>query len=247
MPKRGNRNQAPARVAFAGIVRELGAAADPKRAAASRWFFKTGKGQYGEGDRFLGISTPDLRRIALRYRNLRLKDVERLLRSPIHEHRSAGFEILVAQYSRGESDQREKIFRFYLGHTPCANNWDLVDGSAPYIVGEHLKTKPRAVLDELAGSKLVWERRIAIVATLALIREGELEDTFRIAEKLLSDQHDLIHKAVGWMLRETGKISDVRLRKFLQRHYERIPRTTLRYAIERFPAPERRRLLAGVF
>ncbi|HTS11404.1 MAG TPA: DNA alkylation repair protein [Candidatus Limnocylindrales bacterium] len=247
MPKRANRNQAPARVAFAGIVRELGAAADPKRAAVSRWFFKTGKGQYGEGDRFLGISTPDLRRIALRYRNLRLKDVERLLRSPIHEHRSAGFEILVAQYSRGESDQREKIFRFYLGHTRCANNWDLVDGSAPYIVGEHLKTKPRAVLDKLAESKLVWERRIAIVATVALIREGELEDTFRIAEKLLSDQHDLIHKAVGWMLRETGKISDTRLRKFLQRHYERIPRTTLRYAIERFPAPERRRLLAGIF
>jgi 3-methyladenine DNA glycosylase AlkD len=127
------------------------------------------------------------------------------------------------------------------------NNWDLVDGSAPYIVGEHLKTRSRHERDRLSASKILWERRIAIVATLALIRAGEVEDSFRIAKTLLSDRHDLIHKAVGWMLRETGKVSADKLRAFLKRHYEAIPRTTLRYAIERFPVTERRRILAGTF
>lgn len=235
------------KTAFRDLVRELRASADPKRAAASRWFFKTGKGQYGEGDRFLGLSAPVLRKTALRYRDLSLKDVERLLRSPIHEHRCAGFEILVAQYERGDEAQRERIFRFYLRHTRCANNWDLVDGSASYIVGQHLKTRSRSLLDRLARSKSLWERRIAIISTLALIRSGKIEDTFRIAEKLLGDPHDLIHKAVGWMLREAGKASGDDLRRFLQRHYSRMPRTTLRYAIERFPAAERRRILRGTF
>jgi 3-methyladenine DNA glycosylase AlkD len=229
------------------VIRELRAAGSPKRAAVSLWFFKTGKGQYGEGDRFLGVAVPALRRIAIRHRDLTLRDVERLLQSPIHEHRTAGFEILVAQYERGDAAQRERLYRFYLRHTRCANNWDLVDASAPYIVGEHLKTQPRGMLDTLAQSNLIWERRIAIVATLVLIRAGELNDTFRIAEVLLSDRHDLIHKAVGWMLRETGKISPDKLRKFLRRHYKRMPRTALRYAIERFPAAERRRMLAGIF
>lgn len=236
-----------ARLAFRKLVGELRASADPKRAAASRWFFKTGKGQYGEGDRFLGLSAPVLRKTALRYRELSLKDIERLLRSPIHEHRAAGFEILVEQYQRGDEARRETIFRFYLRHTRCANNWDLVDGSAPYIVGQHLKTRSRRLLDRLARSKSLWERRIAIISTLALIRSGEVADTFRIAEKLFSDPHDLIHKAVGWMLREAGKVFPDRLRAFLQRHYARIPRTALRYAIERFPARERRRILRGAF
>jgi 3-methyladenine DNA glycosylase AlkD len=229
------------------LIHELKAAADPKRAKASLWFFKTGKGQYGEGDRFLGMTAAVLRQIALSYRDLRLTDIQLLLRSPIHEHRSAGFQILVAQYERGNDAQRERIFRFYLRHTQCANNWDLVDASAPYIVGEHLKTRPRDLLDRLAGSKLLWERRIAIVSTLMLIKDGEVEDTFRIAEKLLSDPHDLIHKAVGWALRETGKVSPDALRAFLQKHYAQIPRTTLRYAIERFPAAERKETLAGKF
>lgn len=229
------------------LVRELRAPADPKRAAASRWFFKTGKGQYGEGDRFIGLAVPILRKIALRYRSLSLRDIKRLLASPIHEYRLTAFEILVAKYEAGDEVQRDEIFAFYLEHSRSANNWDLVDASAPYIVGEHLKTRPRRVLDRLAGSKNMWERRIAIVSTLALIRSGDLNDTFRVAERLLSDEHELIHKAVGWMLRETGKVSPNDLRKFLKRNYTRLPRTTLRYAIERIPVRERRRMLAGAF
>jgi 3-methyladenine DNA glycosylase AlkD len=134
-----------------------------------------------------------------------------------------------------------------LRHTRNVNNWDLVDGSARYIVGEHLKTRQRNLLDRLARSKLIWERRIAMVSTLALIRSGEIEDTFRIAEKLLSDRHDLIHKAVGWMLRETGKVSPRALQRFLRDHYRRMPRTTLRYAIERFPEDRRQLMLVGKF
>jgi 3-methyladenine DNA glycosylase AlkD len=230
-----------------GLIRELRSAGDPKRAESSAWFFRTGKGEYGEGDRFLGVTVPVARKIALRYRNLEFGDIERLLASPIHEYRSVGFEILVAQYEGGGETERDKVFRFYLKHTHCANNWDLVDGSAPYIVGEHLKTRRRDLLDRLARSRLIWERRIAIVSTLTLIKSGEVEDTFRTAEKLLSDGHDLIHKAVGWALRETGKVSVRDLRSFLRRHYTRIPRTTLRYAIERFPVAQRKRMLAGTF
>ena len=221
--------------------------ADPKRAESSAWFFKTGKGQYGEGDRFLGISVPLQRKIALRYRDLGFGDIKRLLASPIHEHRCAGLEILVAQYERGDGAEREKIFQFYLRNARRANNWDLVDGSAPYIVGEHLKTRPRDLLDRLAVSKLLWERRIAIVSTLALIKEGDTEDAFRIAERLLSDKHDLIHKAVGWALREAGKVSRPALLRFLRVHFKSMPRTTLRYAIERFPPAQRNRILAGNF
>jgi 3-methyladenine DNA glycosylase AlkD len=229
------------------LLRDLKAAANPKRAEASAWFFKTGKGQYGEGDRFIGLTVPLLRRIALRYRALSIQDIAQLLRSPIHEYRLAAFEILVAQYERSDDVQREKIFRFYLRHTRCANNWDLVDASAPYIVGEHLKTRPRELLDRLAASKLIWERRIAIVSTFALIRNGETSDTLRIAETLLPDEHDLIHKAVGWALRETGKVAPDALRDFLRRHYAQIPRITLRYAIERFPLAQRKQILAGKF
>ena len=227
------------------LTREVRAFADTKRAASSAWFFKTGKGQYGEGDQFLGISVPNARKIALRYRDLEFNSIECLLASPIHEHRLIGLKILVTQYETGNEAQRGKVFRFYLKHTHCADNWDLVDGSAPYIIGEHLKTRPRNLLDRLARSKLIWERRIAIVSTFAFIRRGQIKDTFRIAEKLLSDEHDLIHKAVGWALRETGKVSAQELRSFLRRHYARIPRTTLRYAIEKFPVAQRKRILAG--
>ena len=227
------------------LIREIRSFADRRRAESSTWFFKTGKGEYGESDRFLGVSVPNARKVALRHRDLAFRDIERLLASPIHEHRFVGLEILVAQYERGLEAQRDKIFRFYLKHTRAANNWDLVDTSAPYIVGEHLKRRRRDLLDRLAQAKLIWERRIAIVSTFAFIRSGETEDTFRIAEKLLDDEHELIHKAVGWALREAGKVSTQKLRSFLGRHYARIPRTTLRYAIERFPLAERRRMLAG--
>jgi 3-methyladenine DNA glycosylase AlkD len=229
------------------VIRALAAAADPKRAATSAWFFKTGKGEYGEGDRFIGITVPVLRRIAVRHLEIPLADIGRLLASPIHEHRLAALEILVAQYERAGEDGRENIFRFYLRHAERANNWDLVDASAPYIVGEHLKTRSRSLLDELAASPNIWKRRIAIVSTFAFIRAGEIKDTFRIAEKLLGDEHDLIHKAAGWALREAGKVSQPALLNFLRRRYSSIPRTTLRYAIERLPAAQRKRILAGNF
>ena len=224
------------------LKKELAAEADPERARNLAWFFKTGKGQYGHGDRFIGLTVPVARRIAHRYIDLPLADVEKLLASPIHEHRFVALEILVAQYERGN----ELVFDFYLKHTKFVNNWDLVDTSAPYIVGQHLLTRPRKILYRLAKSKSLWERRIAIVSTMMFIRAGELDDTFAIARLLLADEHDLIHKAVGWMLRETGKHSAPALLHFLKQNYAALPRTTMRYAIERFPAAQRKRMLAGV-
>jgi 3-methyladenine DNA glycosylase AlkD len=229
------------------VERDLAAVADSKRAKGLAWFFKTGKGEYGEGDRFLGISVPEQRKIALRHVNLSLDDVARLLESPIHEHRFTALEILVAKYARADETNRSQIFAFYLRHSGRANNWDLVDTSAPYIVGEYLKRRPRKWLDRLAGSRNLWKRRIAIVSTLALVRSGEIDDTFRIAGKLLRDRHDLIHKAVGWALREAGKVSRPALLNFLRNHYASMPRTTLRYAIERFRPAQRRQILAGKF
>jgi len=224
------------------LKKELAAAADPERARNSAWFFKTGEGQYGHGDRFIGLTVPAMRRIARRYVHLPLTDVAKVLASPIHEHRFVALEILVAQYEQGDT----RIFNFYLKHTKFVNNWDLVDTSAPYIVGEHLLTRPRKILYRLAKSKNLWERRIAIVSTQTLIRDGEIEDTFAIAKILLPDEHDLIHKAVGWMLREAGKQSAPALVKFLKQHYAQMPRTALRYAIERFPAERRKKMLAGL-
>jgi 3-methyladenine DNA glycosylase AlkD len=229
------------------VERALAAVADPKRAKDLSWFFKTGEGEYGEGDRFLGITVPTQRKIALRHAALPLEDVARLLTSPIHEHRFTALEILVAQYARADEANRSRIVRFYLRNAERANNWDLVDTSAPYILGRHLKERPRELLDRLATSRNLWKRRIAIVSTLTLIRDGEIGDTFRIAEKLLGDRHDLIHKAVGWALREAGKVSRPALLKFLRAHYPSIPRTTLRYAIERFPATQRKKILRGAF
>ena len=228
-------------------MRELRAAGDPRRAAFVAGYFKAGEGEYGEGDRFLGISVPVLRQIARRHVGLSLSDLSRLLASPIHEHRSAALEILVAQYRCADKAQQEQIVAFYLRHTHRMNNWDLVDAAAYHILGEHLKTRSRRLLDRLAAAPNLWERRIAIVSTLALIRGGEIADTYRIARKLLRDPHDLIHKAVGWALRETMKVSPDSLLGFLRRHYAILPRTTLRYAIERFPPARRKRLLAGQF
>jgi 3-methyladenine DNA glycosylase AlkD len=210
-------------------------------------FFKTGKGEYAEGDRFWGIPVPLQRKIALQYRDLSLNDVAHLLASRIHEHRFAGLEILVAQYERGSEVQREQIFDFFLHHSIRANDWDLVDTSAPYIIGEHLRTRPREILYKLAASELVWERRIAIVSTLTFLKHRELEDTFRIAERLLPDKHDLIRKAVGWALREAGKVLRPALLRFINTHYPMISRTTLRYAIEHLPPEKRKQILRGKF
>ncbi len=234
-------------VSYAGLVSDLAALANEERAIVLQRFFKTGKGEYGEGDRFLGIPVPAQRRAALRHRDLTLKEIARLLRSKIHEQRLCALEILVWQYERGNEEKREEIFRFYLDHTAGINNWDLVDASAPYILGEHLFRRPKEPLEELAISDNIWRRRIAIVATLGLIKHGHVATTFRIARLLLDDKHDLIHKAVGWALRETGKVSEAKLVGFLQKNYDALPRTALRYAIERFPAERRKRLLRGDF
>jgi 3-methyladenine DNA glycosylase AlkD len=229
------------------LQKELAQASDPERARNLAWFFKTGKGEYGEGDVFCGITVPVMRKIAKRYLHLRVSDVKKLLSSPIHEHRSVALEILVFQYEAGDAATKEKLFDFYLKNTRYINNWDLVDASAPYIVGEQLLSKSREPLYQLARSSNLWERRIAIVATLALIRNDQLKDTFAISKLLLNDPHDLIHKAVGWMLREAGKRSTPAQLNFLEENYAAMPRTALRYAIERLPQAQRKRILKGLF
>jgi 3-methyladenine DNA glycosylase AlkD len=231
----------------ARLRRDLVAAGDPQRAASAVWFFKTGKGQYGEGDRFVGVPVPVLRKIALGYTHLSLADIEVLLASKIHEHRAAALEILVAQYRVADADVRQAIFDFYLKNTARINNWDLVDASARDIVGGHLLKTSKQVLYRLARSPILWERRIAIVATLKFLKAGRTIETFRLAKLLLADPHDLIHKAVGWTLREAGKVSPDGLLQFLEANYGAIPRTTFRYAIERFSPATRKRLLAGKF
>jgi 3-methyladenine DNA glycosylase AlkD len=229
------------------LEKQLKAAANPERAVFSVRYFKTGKGEYGEGDIFLGIAVPVWRKIALQHRNLALTDVQRLLESRIHEHRAAALEILAAQYKRADEKLRRRIVKFYLSNTRYINNWDLVDGSCRPILGEHLKTHSRAVLDKLCRSRSLWERRIAVISTMSLIWVGELDDAYRISEALIEDKHDLMHKAVGWVLREAGRKDRGRLLAFLKTHYARIPRTALRYAIEHFPPHQRKKLLVGEF
>ncbi len=225
----------------------MAALGDEERARSSAWFFKTGPGQYGEGDQFLGIRVPVQRKLAHRYLHLRLQDIARLLASPIHEHRFTALEILVAQYERAEPSLREEIFGFYLEHARSMNNWDLVDTSAPYIVGEHLRGQSCEQLYLLARSENLWERRISIVATLTFIKHGQVDETFRIAKMLLADKHDLMHKAVGWALREAGRVSRPALLAFLESFYQSLPRTTLRYAIEHLPKEQRKLILGGHF
>ena len=221
--------------------------ADAERAKSAAWFFKTGKGEYGEGDQFLGIRVPVQRKIAHRFVHLPLREIERLLKSPVHEHRFTAAEILVARYEHASEPETETIFEFYLSNARRLNNWDLVDTSAPYIVGAHLLQRPRDPLFHLAKSSNVWERRIVIVSTFAFLKQGQMEDTFHISEMLLDDTHDLIHKAVGWALRESGKVSRDRLLGFLKEHYGNLPRTTLRYAIEHLPEKQRKQVLRGQF
>ena len=225
------------------IRRELRAAADPSRAALLQRFFKTGPGEYAEGDRFLGLTVPQVRAIAAKHQSLPLVDLEALLASPWHEERLLALITLVRQYAHGTAAQRNAIYRLYRRNTGRINNWDLVDCSAGSIVGAHLAGRDRRVLEQLARSPLLWERRIAIVSTFFYIRHGELRPTLRLAELLLDDEHDLIHKAVGWMLREVGKQDRAALQRFLNAHAPRMPRTMLRYAVERFPERLRQRYL----
>lgn len=215
--------------------------ADPKKAAFLPTFFKTGKGDYGEGDVFFGISVPDLRRLSKTYVGLSRTDIATLLRSRYHEARLLGLLILVLQYQRGSSSEKSSVVEFYCRQFQRINNWDLVDTTAPYILGDYLLHHPRGELLRYARSGHLWTERIAIVSTFAFIRAGEFEDTLRIAEIFLTHDHDLIHKATGWMLREVGKRDADVLREFLQKHARRMPRTMLRYAIERLSDVERAR------
>lgn len=230
----------------AAILAELRAAGTPEKAAVLARFFKTGPGQYGEGDRFLGVTVPEQRRLAKVHRDLPLTEVAKLLASPLHEARLTGLLVLTYAYERATPERRQEIFDFTLEHRAAMNNWDLVDVIAPKIIGEHLRTRParRKLLHRFARSADLWERRLAVVSTLAFLREGDCADTLAICEKLRTDEHDLIHKASGWLLREAGKRDAAALRGFLAAYAPELPRTMLRYAIERLPEAERRRWLA---
>ena len=226
------------------INKDLKKVANSDRAKISASFFKTGEGQYSEGDVFVGIMAPEMRKIAQKYSGLSLPKIQELLNSKINEYRWIALVILDKKYKKANKEEKENIFNFYLANTNGINNWNLVDISAPHIVGNYLlKKKDREILYELAKSENLWERRIAIVSTFAFIRVGELNDTLRVSKILLEDKHNLIHKAVGWMLREVGKKDRKVLEKFLKKNYLCLPRTTLRYAIERFPKGERKRWL----
>ena len=215
----------------------------PTRIPTVRRALQVVPGGYGEGDTIVGVSVPDARAIAIRHADLPLGSVVRLLRSRIHEERLVALLILVRQFETGDDELRERIFRTYLGNTAHVDNWDLVDTSAPGIVGAYLLDRPRGPLRHLARSTSAWERRIAVVSTLALIRAGDHDETFRLARLLLRDEHDLIRKPVGWMLREIGKRDQPRLIEFLERHAHEMPRVMLRYAVERLDAPVRAELL----
>jgi len=228
------------------LISELQAAATPERAKASAWFFKTGKGQYGEGDIFIGIPTPVLRAICKKYSSLALNDLEVLLQDPIHEYRMAALMILVSQMKKAKGETQQRIYEFYLKNIRQINNWDLVDGSARDIVGNYLFDKDRSILYEMVQSDHLWTQRVAIIASWYFINKGQFEDTFRIAEMLLSHKHDLIHKAVGWMLREIWKKETAagnapgEVEQFLEKNIRLIPRTALRYSIEKMTEERRK-------
>jgi 3-methyladenine DNA glycosylase AlkD len=227
------------------VEARLRALADAETAAGMRRFFKTGPGQYGAGDRFLGIKTAPLRRLAREFWALPLAEAKKLLCSADHEARMLALLVLVGAFEEGDEARRQAIHNLYLASTARVNHWDLVDASAPTLVGGFLVGRDRGLLTRLAGSASLWERRIAVVATLPFIRRGEFADTLRVAGMLLGDRENLIHKAAGWMLREVGKRDQAVLEGFLARHCRRMPRTMLRYAIERFPEAKRQQYLKG--
>lgn len=225
------------------VRKELKSMADPDKAAILQRYFKTGLGQYGEGDIFIGVMVPQSRKVAKKFSQLQLVEVKMLLYSHIHEERLVALLILVWRYSSALSsrEEKEEIVKFYIDNIKQVNNWDLVDLSAPNILGGHLIDRDRRLLYRLARSENVWERRIAILATYHFIRNDDFSDTLKIAEMLLQDRHDLIHKAAGWMLREVGKRDVASEEAFLEKHRSVMPRTMLRYAIERLPESKRRR------
>ncbi|MBQ0892253.1 DNA alkylation repair protein [Micromonospora sp. U56] len=231
----------------ADVRHDLASLADPRRAEASSRFLQMTPGGYGEGDTAIGVSVPEQRRVAARYwRDLSLAETAKLLTSGVHEERLTALFILVRKFTKGDEEEQGRIFSIVLANTDRINNWDLVDSSAPYIVGPWLIDKDRSVLDGLAGSSLVWDRRVAIMATFAFIKAGDFHWTFRLGERLLRDPHDLVQKAVGWMLREVGNRDRAAEEEFLARRYRVMPRVMLRYAIEKFEPQRRREYLSGV-
>lgn len=229
---------------YALLVKEIRRQASSERALVSARFFKTKKGQYGEGDIFVGLTVPQCRSLVIQFFNLSLPDIKKLLASKIHEERLIALLLLVRQFEKGDEKTKKVIYNFYIKHTRFVNNWDLVDLSADKIVGAFLYNKPHPILYTLLTSRNLWERRIAIIATFAFIKKGTYEPTLKISLKLLQDKHDLIQKAVGWMLREVGKkCSRAVLIDFLQKHAHEMPRTMLRYSIEHFSEKERKRFL----
>jgi len=227
------------------LRKQLRQQADPAVAAHSRRFFKSGPDEYAAGDRFLGIRVPELRALVKAFQEMPLSESLRLLRSPYHEERLCALLLLVHNFTRGDAETREAIARGYLENLRYVNNWDLVDSSAPKILGVYLADKPKRMLYRLAASKNLWERRVAVMATFHFIRQRQFDTTLDLAKRLLRDDEALIHKAVGWMLREIGKRDGELERAFLEQHHQSMPRTMLRYAIEKFSPAERKRYLTS--
>ena len=227
------------------IQSKLKGLANKNNAEVAQRFFKTGPGEYGEGDIFLGIRVPVLRRLAKEYQTIKVKEAEHLLKSPIHEERLLALFILIRIYSKAEEVIKKAIYELYLKNSKFINNWDLVDSSAEYIVGDFLLDKEKNPLYQLARSKNLWDRRISIMSTFCFIKRRQYSETLKVAKKLLNDKENLIHKAVGWMLREVGKRNLHLEEEFLKEHYKEMPRTMLRYAIEKFPETKRQGYLKG--
>lgn len=225
------------------LICELIKKSNKSQADIYQRFFKTGPGEYGEGDIFIGLKVPEVRKIVKKYMSLPLKEIKILLDSKLHEVKLAGAILLTYQYEKEDEKGKERIYKFYIKNAKKLNNWDLVDVSCSRIVGNYLLDKPRKILYELIEDKDKWIRRIAMVSTLTLIKNNELKDTFKLSETLMKDDFDLSHKATGWMLREAGKKDIKKLKSFLNKHVSWMPRTTLRYAIERFPEKERQKYL----
>lgn len=237
----------PNRMTAKKIHLELTVLGHPDIAAHSKRFFKTGRGEYGEGDKFLGIRVPVLRKKAKEYKNTILPEILHVLESPFHEERLIALFMLVDKFSKGSTDEKEEIYTLYLQNIDHINNWDLVDSSAGHIIGVYLADKDKQPIYQMAKSENIWIRRISVISTFPMIRAHEFETTLNVSRLLLKDEEDLIHKAVGWMLREVGKRDLPTEKKFLKTYYKDMPRTMLRYAIEKFTASERKKYLKGLF
>lgn len=225
------------------LKKDLLKLSNPDKAKFFPRFFKTGKGEYGEGDKFIGVTVPNMRLVAQNFQGVTLKELQELLNSPIHEYRLTALLILVAKYKKADEKEKKAIVNFYLKNTTKINNWDLVDLSACYILGEYYLEKDKGIFYKLAHSKNLWEKRISIISTAWFIKNNQFTDTLKITKILLKDKHALIHKACGWMLREVGKKDLKTLEEFLGKYYKTMPRTMLRYAIEKFPEEKRQSYL----